>query len=217
MIKAIIFDFDGVLVESVDIKTCAFAELFNGYGQEIVEKVVDYHLKNLGISRYDKFKYYYRVLLGREISKIEEKILGQKFSSLVENMVVNAPWVSGAKDFLDMYHNELNFYVASGTPDDELKRIIKARNMEHYFRSIFGSSRKKEEILCSILKENQYTPDEVFMVGDAISDCVGAQKAGIRFVGRVPGGHESPFPSKTLFFNNPFQYLCTLLNSEIIQ
>ncbi|GAF78578.1 unnamed protein product, partial [marine sediment metagenome] len=34
MIKAIIFDFDGVIVESSDIKTEAFRELFQDYPQK---------------------------------------------------------------------------------------------------------------------------------------------------------------------------------------
>jgi len=46
MIKAIIFDFDGVLVESVDIKTKAFAGLFEHEGDSIVRRVVAYHIKN---------------------------------------------------------------------------------------------------------------------------------------------------------------------------
>ena len=41
--QAIIFDFDGVLVESVDIKTQAFAGLYQSYGETIVGKVVRYH------------------------------------------------------------------------------------------------------------------------------------------------------------------------------
>lgn len=63
MINAILFDFDGVLVESVDVKTRAFADLFKDEEDEIVEKVVNYHLKNSGISRYDKFRYYYKEYL----------------------------------------------------------------------------------------------------------------------------------------------------------
>src|SRR3989304_1573816 len=58
MIRAIIFDFDGVIVESVDIKTKAFARLFEHEGKVVVEKVVDYHLKNGGVSRFDKFRVY---------------------------------------------------------------------------------------------------------------------------------------------------------------
>ncbi len=44
MIRAIAFDFDGVLVESVDVKTRAYAYLFKEYGQDVVSKVVDYHM-----------------------------------------------------------------------------------------------------------------------------------------------------------------------------
>ena len=59
MLKAILFDFDGVLVESVDIKTKAFAKLFENEGPEIVNKVVEYHLANGGVSRFKKFDYIY--------------------------------------------------------------------------------------------------------------------------------------------------------------
>src|SRR3990167_2961874 len=116
MIKAIIFDFDGVLVESVEVKTRAFAELYKEYGPEIVGKVVEYHLKNGGVSRFKKFRYFHQVLLGKELSTEEERVLGERFSCLVEDLVINSQWVSGAKEFLDMYHNRLDLYVVSGTP-----------------------------------------------------------------------------------------------------
>jgi len=48
MIRGIAFDFDGVLVESVDVKTRAYARMFEEYGADIVSKVVDYHLTNGG-------------------------------------------------------------------------------------------------------------------------------------------------------------------------
>jgi len=41
MIQAIGFDFDGVLVESVDIKTRAYAYLFEDEGPEVVQQVID--------------------------------------------------------------------------------------------------------------------------------------------------------------------------------
>ena len=68
MIKAIIFDFDGVIVESVDIKTKAFARLFEHEGKVVVEKVVDYHLRNGGVSRFDKFRYFFNEILRRPLS-----------------------------------------------------------------------------------------------------------------------------------------------------
>ena len=58
MIKAIIFDFDGVLIESAAIKTEAFREVFSKW-QDKVDEIVTYHNKNMGISRFVKFKYFY--------------------------------------------------------------------------------------------------------------------------------------------------------------
>ena len=45
-IHAIVFDFDGVLAESIDVKTRAYALLFRDEGEEVVRKVIDFHLKN---------------------------------------------------------------------------------------------------------------------------------------------------------------------------
>ena len=58
--KTIIFDFDGIILESVDAKTNGFRLLFSKYGNQISDKVVEYHLLNTGISRYEKFKYYFK-------------------------------------------------------------------------------------------------------------------------------------------------------------
>ena len=55
MIKAIIFDFDGVIAESVNVKTEAFASLYEPYGKDVVNKVEQHHLANGGVSRFEKF------------------------------------------------------------------------------------------------------------------------------------------------------------------
>ena len=209
-IKAIIFDFDGVLAESVDIKTRAFVELYKQHGQEIVDKVITYHLENGGISRFEKFRYYHTILLGITISAEEELELGNRFSALVEDMVINCPWVPGAREFLNKFYKQIDFHVASGTPDSELLKIIKGRNMSHYFLSINGSRRKKGEIILDILKKYNYDPGRVYMVGDALYDYEVAMETNIRFVGRVLENQKSPFPTTAFQTVNPFNYLSSL-------
>ena len=59
MIKNIIFDFDGVVLDSVPVKTEAFIKLFQSYEKQHVDKLIEYHLKNGGKSRYLKIKYFY--------------------------------------------------------------------------------------------------------------------------------------------------------------
>ena len=58
---ALILDFDGVVLQSVDVKTRAFTELYAEHGPEVVAKVVAHHLVHGGVSRYEKFR-----LMGRE-------------------------------------------------------------------------------------------------------------------------------------------------------
>ncbi len=182
---AIVFDFDGVIVESVDVKTKAFAALYVEYGDRIVEQVKAYHLLHGGISRFEKFRYYHQVLLGKPLSPEEEIQLGDRFSEYVEDAVVNSSYVTGAYEFLEKYHRSIPMFVASGTPDAELKRIISRRQIQHCFKSVHGSPAKKGEIILGIVKKYGFAPECVWMIGDAISDYEGAIAAGVKFIGRV--------------------------------
>ena len=62
-LRAIIFDFDGVILDSNDVKTEAFYEMYIQYGESIAKKVVNHHKKNGGISRFQKFKLYHKKFL----------------------------------------------------------------------------------------------------------------------------------------------------------
>lgn len=196
---AIIFDFDGVLAESVDVKTRAFEALYAEYGDRIVEQVRDYHLQHGGISRFEKFRYYHEVLLGKTLTKDEENQLGDRFSQYVEDAVVESVYVAGAYNFLENYYQSIPLFVASGTPNVELKRIVSRRNMAHYFISVHGSPAKKGDIIQDILTKHSFNPDHVLMIGDAIADYEGAIAAGIKFMGRVMKYPETyPFSVETL-------------------
>ena len=82
MIRGIAFDFDGVLVESVDVKTRAYARLFEEYGEGVVSRVVDYHLTNGGVSRFVKFKTIYSEILNKPLSEKKFQFLSKKLNNL---------------------------------------------------------------------------------------------------------------------------------------
>lgn len=182
---AIIFDFDGVLVESVDVKTRAFASLYESYGSEIVRDVVAYHLQHGGMSRFEKFRYFHQNLLGKELTNDAEFELCSKFSTLVEYAVVQAPFVIGAIEFLQKFHDKLKLFVASGTPDDELKRIATKRDISKYFVSLHGSPATKVSIIYEILQTHDLEQSKVLMVGDAMTDYDAALMTHVNFVWRI--------------------------------
>ena len=208
---AVILDFDGVIVESVDVKTQAFAALYAPYGPEVVAQVVAYHLDHGGISRFEKFRHFHREFLGKTLSPEEETSLGARFSALVEDAVVASPWVPGARDFLEAYHDRLPLFVASGTPETELLRIAERRAIRHYFVSLHGTPATKAEIIELVVQHHGFPPKRVLMVGDALSDYDGAAATGLRFIGRVTDGR-NPFPPGTVTLPDLVPLPALLLN-----
>ena len=52
------FDCDGVILNSNKIKTDAFYKLALNFGELQAQKLVNHHLENGGISRYEKIKFF---------------------------------------------------------------------------------------------------------------------------------------------------------------
>lgn len=191
---AIALDCDGVLLESFDVKTRAFRELFADRPAH-VEAIVGYHLANGGTSRYDKFRYIYEHILHQPLSAQAEAQLGERFAALVVDEVIRSPFVRGAEAFLREYAARWPLFIASGTPQDELHLIIERRGLQRYFRGVYGSPRRKVEILRAVLAAHGWQPAELLFVGDAANDWQAAAETGVSFIGRVPEGMPNPFPS----------------------
>lgn len=198
MIRAIFFDFDGVLVESVDIKSRAFAKLFEAEGDEVARQVVAYHLRHGGMSRYEKIRYYYDHLLRRPLSDEQLNDVATAFSRLVVDEVVTAPYVKGALEFLTASHGRVALYAISGTPEEEMKEIIKRRNMDRFFKGVYGAPRKKDELVRMIMRNQGYAADDVLFVGDALTDLEAAKANGIAFIARVADGSHNFFEGMNL-------------------
>lgn len=193
--QAIIFDFDGVVVESGDIKAQAFADLYRHHGEAIAAAAVDYHRANGGMSRYLKFHYFQQNLLNNPLlTKEEEQELDRRFSELVMNAVISCQPVAGAEALLDKMVNQIPLFVASGTPESELQVIVERRGLSRYFTEVRGSPRLKEDLVADILSAYPLDSGRVLMIGDALVDYESAYQNGIAFLGRVRPGDANPFP-----------------------
>jgi len=193
--KAVILDVDGVLFESVGIKTKAFAELFADYPDKVGE-IVNYHEENGGISRYVKFRHIYENILHEHLTDKRFFELSDRFSGIVFEKVVCAPYVPGAELFIRKCHGRIPLFLVSATPAEELTAIIRARWISTYFADIYGAPESKQHAINEILQMNQFESSSVVLVGDSINDFLAAEETGVPFIGRVPVGQKSPFPDK---------------------
>jgi HAD superfamily hydrolase (TIGR01549 family) len=181
--EAILFDFDGVILESVGIKTDAFRELFKTYPAK-VNAIVQYHLQNGGVNRTEKFAYIYRKFLRRPLTEVDQKRLGIRFSNIIQMKMLVCRYVPGALRFLKSLQGRVPVYVASATPERELKRIIKKRGIQPFFKRIFGHPTSKRETIRSVIRQGNLHPSQILYVGDSLADWKAARAEGILFVAR---------------------------------
>ncbi|MBF0557331.1 MAG: HAD family hydrolase [Nitrospirae bacterium] len=184
MKRAVIFDFDGVILESADIKTKAFERLFAQYPDK-VEEIRAYHIHNAGISRYVKFDYIYAHILKKPLEAREKEELGKNFSDMVLDEILKTPFVAGALELLEGRGNDFQFFIASGTPEEELHSILRLRSIGHLFCEAHGSPKKKRDIILDVLQRHALHKEEVVFVGDAESDLIASEEAGVDFIARI--------------------------------
>ena len=185
MIKAVIFDFDGVILESADIKTEAFRKLFESRFPGHIREIVEYHKKNMGISRFVKFKYIYNRFSSKELSPQKEALLGDEFSKIVFERILNAPMAQGAAEFLKKNHEKYLLFVASGTPKEELIDIMERRDLLRYFKEVFGSPEAKADIIRQVSKKYGLHSSEIVFIGDAESDYKAAGSTRVNFIAKI--------------------------------
>ena len=182
MLKGIIFDFDGVIAESVQVKTDAFGNLYRPYGDNVVKKVIEHHEANGGMSRFEKIKLYHEQFLNKTITNEEIKKLANQFSELVVKKIIDSPFVPGVLEYVQMCNKKYTLFISSGTPTEEMNQILDGRGISQYFTEVYGSPEKKDVHIAKIMSKYNYLPEELMFYGDANTDIDAAEKSNIPFV-----------------------------------
>lgn len=184
MIKTILFDFDGVILNSMPIREYGFRKIFESFEDALIEKLLEFHNANGGLSRYVKIKYFYEKLLLKTISENEITILAERFSLIMKNELVNKKYlIRETIDFLQKNYTKYNLHIVSGSDEKELKYLCKELGVERFFKSIHGSPTQKSNLVKTLLVENDYKINETILIGDSINDHEAAKVNDINFVG----------------------------------
>jgi len=194
---ALFLDFDGVLVESVEIKSKAFRDLYVDQPVDVLARIMAYHSAHDGISRVVKLRHCHEHFLGLSLSGNQFDALVEQYAQLVEHAVIDAPWVPGAKELLQTHHQRCKLFVVSGTPEDEIKRIAERRGMMTWLTSVHGSPAPKADIVRTLMAEYGLQAQNCVFIGDAMADWQAASETGVAFIGRVADGRNNPFPDGT--------------------
>lgn len=180
MIRCVVFDFDGTLVLSNDIKRQGFFSAVAGYadGTPRMEKI----LACPPGDRYAIFRCFTEEAGG------DADRLATCYSAWCEEQILVCPERSGASQALaQLRQAEIRIHINSATPTEPLRAVVARRYGKGCFDGVHGGHGAKLANLETILRHEQLRPTELAMVGDGIDDRDAALACGCRFVG-VGGG-----------------------------
>lgn len=184
MIKTIFWDFDGVILDSMPIRDYGFAKIFEDFDKELVDKLLEYHTLNGGLSRYVKIKYFYNELLRQEASDEKVQELADRFSTIMKAELTNKKYlISETVEFIEKNYKNYNFHIVSGSDEKELNYLCGELGLTNYFKTIEGSPTPKNDLVKNILKKYSYNPKECLLIGDSINDYEAANTNDMKFYG----------------------------------
>jgi len=182
--KVILWDFDGVIMDSMPVRSTGFAAVLKNYPVDQVRQLMGFHNQNGGLSRYVKFRYFFEIIRGESITEEEVQELSNSFSEIMLNSLVNKELlIQDSIAFIEANSDKYEMHIVSGSDGIELNKICDALDLSKYFKSINGSPTPKNKLVESLIINNNYDKIDIVLIGDSINDLDAANTNGISFVG----------------------------------
>jgi sugar-phosphatase len=198
--RALVFDFDGTLVDSTPIKWRAFEACFEGFGERR-EEILAYCHGHHHTPRAVKFRYVYERILGLAYTAAAAEELETRFAALTTDRIIAAPERPGVTGFVARVRLRHFTALLSSTPHEILCSIVEARGWRGWFNALRGAPVDKAEWLRALRAERRLSPREFLFFGDPPVDAAAGAAGGATFVAvgdeDLPGAHA--IPDFTLF------------------
>lgn len=181
---SLVFDCDGVILNSNRVKTDAFYQAALPYGEAAAQAMVEYHVANGGVSRYLKFAHFLEQLVpeyaaGRSGPNLDELL--EHYANAVLEGLLSCEVAPSLEQLRERIPNT-RWLIVSGGDQAELRHVFAQRGLTELFDGgIFGSPDTKDEILARELKSNTIQMPALFL-GDSKYDYQAASTAGLDFV-----------------------------------
>lgn len=203
--SVLFWDFDGVIKESVEVKTQAYLGLFAPFGAELAARIRAHHQANGGMSRLEKIPLYLE-WAGCPATADEVARCCTAFANAVRQRVIDSPWVPGACEYLQAHHARQRCVVLTATPQAEIEGILQTLGIAHWFLEVHGAPIPKAAAIAAVLARWGCPARDALVIGDSTSDYEAAKSANVDFLLRrttlnTPLQHQYHGPQCENFLN----------------
>lgn len=177
--KTIIFDCDGVVLNSNKVKTQAFYNTALAFGQAAAERLVKYHVERGGISRYKKFQWFIDNLNEEDLAQSKDQPnldnLLSGYAAEVHKGLRSCQIADGLDELREKTKDSI-WLIVSGGDQAELRELFAERDIAQLFDGgIFGSPDSKEVIMNR--KREQVTLSHLLSLLETVSMTIQLSKA----------------------------------------
>ena len=188
MLKGVIFDIDGTLVDSNDAHAQSWVDTFAEADYEVPFEVVR-PLIGMGAD-----KLLPKTIGIRHDSEEGKKLLKRRSEIFRERYLPRLRPFPGARALvLRVRDDGLKAIVATSAKDEELKALLKAAEVDDLMQERATSSNAKRskpdpDIVEAAINESGVPASKAVMIGDTPYDVEAATRAGVRIIGFRSGG-----------------------------
>ena len=182
--SVILWDFDGVILDSMLVREYGFKKVLEKYPQEQVEELLNFHKENGGLSRYVKFRYFFEEIRNEDLKKEKLKALTERYSEIMRAKLVSQKnLIPESVDFIKENYLDYKMHIVSGSDGEELRFLCNRLGIDKYFETINGSPTPKIELVANLVTKYNYKPKKLCLIGDSQNDYEAAKKNHIDFYG----------------------------------
>lgn len=139
-IDLIVFDCDGVLLDTMPAKIEAFRTWVPEKHADLRDAFMEYIMTGFGFSRMYHIEHFYNQLVGQSTDPTFIHAEVDRFSSICEPLVAAAPWRTGSREFVQRcIEAGIKRYVLSGTPQQPLEEMLASSGGDQLFDVIIGA------------------------------------------------------------------------------
>jgi beta-phosphoglucomutase family hydrolase len=185
MLRAVIFDMDGVIIDSEPIYLRAGNEVFRYLGLDVSEEE---HHSYVGISSKDMWSH-----IGNKykIDLSTEELVEMEMKSYIDYLLSRKDEkpIPGVVELIeDLYKNNINLALASSSSIKSIKIVLDMFNLDKFFKTVVSgyeveNGKPAPDIFLYAAKRVGVQPEDCIVIEDSENGIEAAKSAGMKCIG----------------------------------